>query len=327
MKSAPKEEKEEKADTKYTKERPKWGQGTKGSKALKNSDKDPNYQRNKKLKEARRKERQQKLLAEADKYAKYVPGDPTSSSRARSRSPPKSRSIEAKSRSSETSRSPPSTQGPSRQTLESRSTLRSRSVRSIAPSPPVPSLRKTHDSSAADADSHDLQENHAQNRPKSPPIPALKHKPHPDSDFSVDTYNYDNISSKDAELSDFNQEPKDGNGMLLNGQFVPFVRSTNVLDPAHAESPVPMSRENTAVRTRFSRCAFRVFSPSGMTRLRDVQCDRFRNRLVHCQRQRTPVGCEFLSSQLLRKISQTIAGKCPSGRSSDEKQSVIWQFS
>ena len=30
---------------------------------------------------------------------------------------------------------------------------------------------------------------------------------------------------------------------VQNGQFVPFIRSTNVLDPAHAEDPMPMSRE------------------------------------------------------------------------------------
>ena len=241
-------------NAKDVKNRPKWGQ-TQKSKAVKNSDKDPTYQRNRRQREARRKERQEKLLAEADKYARYVPGDPTAASRARSKSPPLNRT-------SPRSRSPPP--GISRQTIGSRATQRTRSVRSVAPFPPVPALRKPHDpapemesdlgNALDDSASQgrisqrsrvDNQET-SRNRPNSPPIPTLKHRPQIDNDYDVDAYNYDNFNTKDP--SSERKDRVQSRGQLdVNGQFVPFVRSTNVLDPAHAESPVPVSRENTAV--------------------------------------------------------------------------------
>ena len=60
-------------------------------------------------------------------------------------------------------------------------------------------------------------------RSNSPPVPAIKHK----------SEKYQDKGPIDA--------PKQ------NGDFVPFVRSQNVLDPAHAESPMPISREATQV--------------------------------------------------------------------------------
>ena len=184
-----------------------------------------------------------------------MPGDPTSASRARSKSPPLSRTRVR-------SMSPP--QGQSRQTIDSRATQRTQSVRSIAPSPPVPALRKPHDP-APEMESDlgnalDAIENHGRisqrarresqepshNRPNSPPIPALKHRPQVDNDYSVEVYNYENYNTKDSS-SEHKDRAQSRGQSDINGQFVPFVRSTNVLDPAHAESPVPMSRENTAV--------------------------------------------------------------------------------
>ena len=259
VKSAPKEDKEENNYTKDVKNRPKWGQGgTKKSKPLKNSDKDPSYQRNRKQREARRKERQERLLAQADKFAKYIPGDPTAASRARSRSPPLNRT-------SPTSRSPP--QGRSRQTLDSRATQRSRSVRSVAPSPPVPALLKPYDPipqmesdlgidinegashSRMSQRSRTNNEEGAGRRAQSPPVPAIKHRSHVDNDYNVDAYNYDTLNAKNSSSNIERKDRVESRGQSeINGQFVPFVRSTNVLDPAHAESPVPVSRENTAVR-------------------------------------------------------------------------------
>ena len=259
VKSAPKEDKGENSGTKDVRNRPKWGQGgTKKSKPLKNSDKDPTYQKNRKQREARRKERQERLLAQADKFAKYVPGDQTVASRARSRSPPLNRT-------SARSRSPP--QGRSRQTMDSRATQRFRSLRSVAPSPPVPALLKPNDPGpqmesdlGLDIDegtshsqmsqrSRTNNEESFRRRAPSPPVPAIKHRSHVENDYNVDNYNYDNLNAEDSSSNIERKDRVESRGQSdINGQFVPFVRSTNVLDPAHAESPVPMSRENTAVR-------------------------------------------------------------------------------
>ena len=85
-------------------------------------------------------------------------------------------------------------------------------------------------------------------RAPSPPVPAIKHRPHVENDYNVDNYNYDNLNAKDSGSNIERKDRVESRGQSdINGQFVPFVRSTNVLDPAHAESPVPMSRENTAV--------------------------------------------------------------------------------
>ncbi len=254
MKSAPKEDSEDRSDSNELKNRPKWGQGTaKVSKAVKNSDKDPSYQRNKRQKEKRRRERQKQLLAEADKYAKYVPGDPAATGRGRSRSPPRSRATttsrtDATSRSNTTSRSPP--QGRGGQTADSRATQRSRSVRGVALSPPIPALRKAHDPAPemeselpVDLNGSANQGHVSQNRSRSPPVPAMKHRLNVDDDYDVDTYNYEQLNG---------QEASDASAVVSRDGapgVVPFVRSMNVLDPAHAESPVPISRENTAVRS------------------------------------------------------------------------------
>ena len=87
-------------------------------------------------------------------------------------------------------------------------------------------------------------------RSTSPPVPALKHR-----DYNSD--NYDSYRRGDvAALSRLDSHRKYGdsdptNAPVTDGQFVPFIRSANVLDPAYAEEPLPLSREpSTMLRAR-----------------------------------------------------------------------------
>lgn len=103
------------------------------------------------------------------------------------------------------------------------------------------------------------------NRSNSPPIPTHKHATHRvtgknsplppaiklKSDTDHNAYNYDSYRGEGL------QHPQDGTKIDKNkysdfdvvgapvqhGEFVPFIRSTNVLDPAQAEEPLPLSRE------------------------------------------------------------------------------------
>ncbi len=268
------------------KNRPRWGQGKTKSKNIRQSERDPNYQRRKKKIEAQRAQRQQEMLAMAEKYSNRVPRAPTVASRARSRSP----SIHRKS---SRSRSPP--QGQSRQRSESRSPPPRSRTRRVSQSPPVPAIRPAHDPApqmesdlGLDLDFVDGNEDHSKShrsretertrarkssratsppvptlrnteqhsvRGNSPPIPAVKHRSQLDNDYTMDAHSFENYNATDhnthrnASISSRNDKYMDKLPVDLegDGQFVPFIRSTNILDPAHAESPVPLSRENTAV--------------------------------------------------------------------------------
>ena len=78
---------------------------------------------------------------------------------------------------------------------------------------------------------------------RSPPVPALKHRR--DSEYDA---NDAPSHRRGGPLTDdrYRDTP-----VAHQTDFVPFVRSSNILNPAHAESPLPVSREPTdMVRAR-----------------------------------------------------------------------------
>ena len=81
--------------------------------------------------------------------------------------------------------------------------------------------------------------------PSSPPIPSVKHRMNAGrgpalrvADSKRDSYGDENelniLSSRNDRVPG-------------NNDFVPFMRTSEVLDPAHAESPLPISREPTVM--------------------------------------------------------------------------------
>ena len=106
-------------------------------------------------------------------------------------------------------------------------------------SPPIPTLRKQ--TGAVSTEPLPSQRGH------SPPVPALKHRN--DNDYNIDAYAFDstNINNKiDTHRSRYGDagpiSPE------VNGDFVPFVRTANILDPSVAAIPLPITKEPTVIR-------------------------------------------------------------------------------
>ncbi|XP_078339343.1 uncharacterized protein LOC111106830 isoform X12 [Crassostrea virginica] len=78
---------------------------------------------------------------------------------------------------------------------------------------------------------------------RSPPIPALRNR-------GTDRGNYLPIDYDPAGTRVVNNKYRDGDPLEIpvgNSDFVPFLRTVDILDPAKATSPMPLSREATQV--------------------------------------------------------------------------------
>ena len=236
-------EKETKKPPKIT-ERPKWGQKSVPKKAVKQSERDPNYQRRQAERQQRSEQRQRELLEMAQQNAPDVARRTTTNSRTRSKS------RDGRARSNSRSR-PTSGNEPEDHNLVSRTRSRSppREARRAAReerisradsgsrSQPVPQSPDASLPSYSPDPQPTYYESHSQlaNGRHSPPIPAIKHRLDVDSDEP----------RLESILSTRNKPKEPVN--LTDTNFVPFLRSDSVLDPTRAEDPVPISREATAV--------------------------------------------------------------------------------
>lgn len=200
-------------------ERPKWGyQNPSKKKPVKQSARDPFYEQKKQRSEVTREERQRALR---ELQAKHSPRNTVVQETVASRS----RSLER------TEERPPPSQAP-----KSPLTLRHEDYDAYArdtkqtpraPSPPRMSVR---------------------HRSPSPPVPAIRHKL--DTHYDVDAYNYEHrpqVSSRAAGAISRYTDEDPLRPPVTNGDFVPFVRTTDLLDPSQADNPVPVSREASAV--------------------------------------------------------------------------------
>lgn len=224
--------------------RPMWGyKNADNKKPQKQSEKDPFYEQKKRESEERRIKREQKLLAmvEANKPVipdYYVP-PPQRSSRSRSRSRDRSpfSDIEmASPREVRLSRRSKS-HSPHRQLLHGETDHFDENDNSSK------QRRQSRSPSQRRADSPSQESRTVENRPSrarnaSPPVPALRHRNEAyqinDGDGRGKTGGkYDDIDPMDAPIQ--------------NGEFVPFTRTIDILDPSKAEDPLPLSREATRV--------------------------------------------------------------------------------
>ncbi|XP_052780199.1 trichohyalin-like isoform X3 [Mya arenaria] len=222
--------------------RPMWGYKNPNlKKPQKQSEKDPFYDQKKKESEARRVKREHKLLAlvEANKDIipdYYVPPTQRTRSRSRSQSPysdiemasPRQATIKRRSKS----HSPDSFRLPSNTDQlpgQSGAHGKHRRRESVSPPPHAHGHATPQEYAGEDNRSYD-------NRNKSPPVPAIRHK---DSNRTAANAGYRKGGKYDDD--DPLQVP------VQNGEFVPFTRTVDILDPAKAEEPLPLSREATRV--------------------------------------------------------------------------------
>jgi hypothetical protein len=215
--------------------KPEWNyRNVERKQALKQSERDPTYEQRRQ----RRLERQRELLAQAAANESRVPR--RYMSRATSELPEHDSVIGGGGSSRFTPRSPRghggdwTAQNPAvatmgfspRHQLEQR-----RSSPDVSPhrrqqhdvDPPSPRSRKGSIVTAATAAEHHRM---------SPPIPAIKHRQQDTDHSAAHTYRYNAESDEPVPTS---------------GDFVPFTRTSEILDPVHAESPLPVSREPTAM--------------------------------------------------------------------------------
>ena len=238
--------------------RPAWGyQNLKKKKKVAQSERDPFYSEQKARKEAMKVRRQQTLEAIANQNAPTVARKTTAAQRARARSrdkhkvendfdEPSSVHVKSQNRVTGEERRPLHARSRSPAVLPLQNYLTERELRSEQQQQQQRQSRARSRSPAAPASYQ-----YSDRRSASPPVPALKHH---QRDHHGDQY--DNYRRHDASA----MSQRD-TGRVVNAgkyadappalpptddvQFVPFIRSTKVLDPAHAEDPLPVSREAT----------------------------------------------------------------------------------
>ncbi|CAH1785208.1 unnamed protein product [Owenia fusiformis] len=283
------EEKPKRKGTQKISERPGWGQKAK-KKPVKQSERDPFYERNKKQAEARKLKRAEELKAMIEANMKGIPENVVKRERSRSRSPPRdggpsshrsttiqqgiptpeidSRTYESHARHSnaiQNNTSPPPERN-RRRAQHSNPTPPPQSHRTK--SPPIRTLNNKSQSKHHESPPHS-------HRSKSPPIPTLNHKnqsKHHESpragsilknapgtyqnQYDMDQHSYKNYHSQSqTEPLGKYQDYKAVSPPIATGDFVPFLRTKDILDPAHADSPCPPSRENS--RMERARIAYK----------------------------------------------------------------------
>ena len=107
----------------------------------------------------------------------------------------------------------------------------------------------------------------------SPAIPTVRHRTMADPNADKDPYLHAN-----QQLRDSQSNTRYGDAAFLpiaDGEFVPFMRTMEILDPAKAEEPMAMSRENS--RMERARKAYReTHNPAGVGRKVEIYQDRER---------------------------------------------------
>ena len=216
--------------------RPKWGYKNMDNKRpVKNSEKDPFYETKKRESQMRRYQREQKLLAMVEANKEVIPKYYVPPPKSRDQSPYSDyehdsiREVHVSRRSKSYS--------PNRTLIDERSdylplhTNDNVSVKSER-------RRRTSCSPSRDkSQSPPVRQSRA--RHKSPPIPAIKHR------YEINQ-NYNGVSDSRKKGNKYDDGVPIDN-TTKPGQFVPFTRTVDVLDPAKADEPLPLSREATQV--------------------------------------------------------------------------------
>ena len=219
-------------------ERPRWGQSKVKAKNVKQSERDLFYEEKKRQSDIAKAKRQQQMKAMVDHNMPMIPQVETVSSRTRSRSNERGQGSVKVTSHGDGSRHPVGSVAAQRlgrtRTRSPVAAAEGRQSRPhVSPAPAarpaaVPAMELVNQTSA-----------HSSPRRYSPPVPAIKSR--------IDKYAQDSARSSlgpGTKYADDNpiQAP------VLTGDFVPFIRSSNVLEPGQAEDPLPISREASVVQ-------------------------------------------------------------------------------
>ena len=212
-----------------------WNYQNKESKRpVKQSERDPLYQKKKEESRLRRQHREQQLLEMVEKNRDIIPTE------RHTRTPGHSRDHSPVSDGGRTPRS----------TRKEYSVYSVRRARSHSPDRSESrTATRTLERAESPANRKSPVSHHsvspAPTGRRSPPIPALRNR-------GTDRGNYLPIDYDSAGLGTrvVNNKYRDGDPLEIpvgNSDFVPFLRTVDILDPAKATSPMPLSREATQV--------------------------------------------------------------------------------
>ncbi|XP_064632461.1 trichohyalin-like isoform X2 [Lineus longissimus] len=231
-------------------QKPRWNQ-PKEQKArpMKQSEKDPTYQRRRQQSEQRRLKREQQLIAMQEANMNRIPA----SERGRSRSPSAGRYGEYERQWRELSPEPElktadiTPRGHRRSRLDGHHSR----VKSRSPENPPSILRTrvsrsppTHRERAVESSPASLHISSVRARSKSPPVPAVRNRLHSRQGADENSpKHFDTLGDHRGHYSDL----RPSHAPVDNGDFVPFLRSSAFLDPADSQMPLPVSREMTRV--------------------------------------------------------------------------------
>lgn len=220
--------------------RPKWNyKNTEYKKPTKQSEKDPFYIQKKRDSEFRRQRREQKLLAMVEANKAVIPDYSIPTRRSRTQSPQSdyggetSREVRPGRRSKSHSPKRPKLDGQSDYISVNNDNVYTAYERTRVKSP----VQETHESHT----DRTVTDNRAsRSRVRSPPIPAIKHKSQAQGGIHAPVERPRKGVSSYSDI-----DPLDV--PVQNGDFVPFTRTIDVLDPAKAGDPLPLSREATQI--------------------------------------------------------------------------------
>ena len=222
--------------------RPGWNyKNMANKKAAKQSERDPFYAQKKRDSDFRRVRREQKLLAMVEANKAVIPDyhvPPTQ--RARTQSPhsdyggdtPREVRLGRRSKS----------HSPKRPKIESKTDyIRASNENLYAPYERTRGRSPVQDKFESQTERTVADSRQSRPRNKSPPIPAIKHRYQGHDNSNTQTGRARKGVSSYSDI-----DPLDV--PVLDGEFVPFTRTIDVLDPAKAEEPLPLSREATQIK-------------------------------------------------------------------------------
>ncbi|ESO89944.1 hypothetical protein LOTGIDRAFT_164641, partial [Lottia gigantea] len=215
-------------------EKKEWNyKNQKNLKNVKNSEKDPFYEQKKRESQARHAKRAEQLYKMIEANKAVIPTENGPGSRDTS---PRRYHSQSPRRSSQYS--PRVDRSLSPHLRSETRVMNPKSPRAGQSLSPPPSNRHTPHRSRLDN-----YQNHVEQPTqwRSPPVPAVKHR-----------HQYNNeVEDRGYDDDHFHHQYKDNEPIyppVTENDFIPFTRTTEVLDPSHAEEPLTVSRENTKVQ-------------------------------------------------------------------------------
>lgn len=233
-------------------ERPAWG--SKGKKpVVKMSERDPFYQQKKEERELKKEKRERQLQYLQELNKERIPALSKSPGRGRDLSPDDAPIAGERGRKPQSRKVNPNSRG-------NHLTAKQKNLQD--PAANILSLVNEKDKSPQTTGR------------LSPPIPSVRHRVNaqrddPDRDPYQYTNNYFRNSHADSRYGDV---AISGN---LDGDFLPFMRTTEILDPSKAEEPMPISRENSRMQ-RARQAYVDTHHPASKGRQLDIYQDRER---------------------------------------------------